>query len=146
MPVNIQFAKEVIIDPDSGDTTSMREYRAKVEKRKGRSLHKEEWSDITSGLNTTLIEVSGRTNPKIISKRLNLHPGRHFQWSAQRWQNVANSGIFSRIWRASPIRMSDGSVQLQVVAQEAPPRNLEYGISKSLYTGQWVSSRIKASL
>lgn len=33
--------------------------------------------------------------------------------------------------------MSDGTVQLQVLAQEAPPRNLEYGITKSLYTGHW---------
>lgn len=137
MPVDIQFAKEVIVDPDSGGTTTMKEYRAKMEKYKGRSLNKDEWTKITSGLNTTLVEVTGRTNPKVISKRLNLHPGQHFQWSAQRWRNVANSGIFSKIWRAAPIRMSDGSVQLQVIAQESPPRNLEYGVSRSMYTGQW---------
>jgi outer membrane protein assembly factor BamA len=33
--------------------------------------------------------------------------------------------------------MRDGSIQLHIIAQEAPPRNLEYGVSRSLYTGSW---------
>jgi outer membrane protein assembly factor BamA len=33
--------------------------------------------------------------------------------------------------------MSDGTVQLQVFVKEPPPRHLEYGLGKSLYTGGW---------
>jgi len=33
--------------------------------------------------------------------------------------------------------MNDGTAQLQVICQEPQPRNLEYGISKSLYTGSF---------
>ena len=33
--------------------------------------------------------------------------------------------------------MRDGSVQLHIIAEEAAPRNLEYGVSRSLYTGSW---------
>jgi hypothetical protein len=102
-------------------------------------LRAEEWDKIKSALNTTLVEAKGRTNPRTLSKRLGLEHGGHFKWDGQLWQNIAQSGIFARVWRASPVQMSDGSVQVQVVAQESPPRNLEYGIQKSLYTGNWVS-------
>lgn len=138
MPVDIRFAKEVPIDPESGQTTTLRRYKEKLERRKARALTRDEWLSIKNGLNTTLIEAEGRTNPNKISKRLDMHPGDHFRWNSQRWLNIAQSGIFSKIWRASPVQMSDGTVQLQVLAQEAPPRNLEYGITKSLYTGHWV--------
>lgn len=138
MPVDIRFAKEVPIDPENGQTTTLRRYKEKLERRKSRPLSRDEWIKIKSGLNTTLITTEGRTNPNKISKRLDLHPGDHFRWNSQRWQNIAQSGIFSKIWRASPVQMNDGTVQLQVLAEEAPPRNLEYGITKSLYTGHWV--------
>jgi len=144
VPVSIQFAKEVLIDPDSDDegdeetsTTTMRKYRQKLERRKGRPLRLDEWQSIASTLNTTLIPTSGRTRPSVLSSRLRLHPQQHFQWNANRWRNIASSGIFSKIWRATPLQMDDGTVQLQIVAQESPPRNLEYGITKSLYTGHW---------
>lgn len=65
------------------------------------------------------------------------HQGENFCWNQQRWDHIRSSGIFSRVLRASPERMRDGSVQLHIVAQEAPPRNLEYGVSRSLYTGSW---------
>lgn len=138
MPVDIRFAKEVPIDPESGQTTTLRRYKEKLERRKARALTRDEWLSVKNSLNTTLIEAEGRTNPNKISKRLDMHPGDHFRWNSQRWLNIAQSGIFSKIWRASPVQMSDGTVQLQVLAQEAPPRNLEYGITKSLYTGHWV--------
>jgi len=139
MPVDIRFAKEVPIDPETGQTTTLRRYREKLERRKARALTRDEWMSVKNSLNTTLIEAEGRTNPNKISKRLDMYPGDHFRWNSQRWLNIAQSGIFSKIWRASPVQMSDGTVQLQVLAQEAPPRNLEYGITKSLYTGHWVS-------
>lgn len=35
------------------------------------------------------------------------------------------------------MRTPDGSVQLRIVATEAPARNLEYGVTKSLYNNIW---------
>jgi outer membrane protein assembly factor BamA len=136
-PVAITFAKEVPIDPETGETTTRRKLREKIERRKGRPLRGDEWNKISNNLNTTLIEANGRTNARTLSKRLGLRPGKHFCWKGERWQRIAQSGIFSKIWQANPVRMGDGTVQLQVLAQEAAPRNLEYGISKSLYTGHW---------
>jgi hypothetical protein len=140
LPVKIKFAKLVPIDPDTGGNTSMRKYKAKLERSKGRVLKADEWLDIKGQLNSTLIEAKGRTNPKIISKRLGLVAGQHFKWDGMRWENIAQSGIFARVFKIGPVKMSDGSVQVQVLAQESAPRNLEYGIQKSLYTGHWVSS------
>jgi len=142
-PLDIRFAKEVLIDPESGKTTTRRKYREKLERRKGRTLRQQEWVAITSNLNTTLVEAKGRTNPHTLSNRMGLQPGRHFQWDGSRWQRIAQSGIFEKIWRANPVQMDDGTVQMQVLCQESPPRNLEYGVSKSLYTGHWVSSNLK---
>lgn len=137
-PMDIQFAKVVPIDPMTGEVSSMRTIKRKFEtKRGGRKLNVEEWTKVKESLNSTLIEAKGRTNPNTISKRLGLIPGKHFKWDSAKWSTIANSGIFTRIFRASPVRLQDGSVQLQVVAQESPPRNLEYGIQKSLYTGNW---------
>jgi hypothetical protein len=139
VPLDIKFAKEMLIDPDTGETLTRRKYREKLERVKGRPLRREEWVSISDQLNTTLVESKGRTNARTISRRLGLEAGRHFCWNGDRWQRIAQSGIFSKIWRTSPVQMGDGTVQLQVLCQESPPRNLEYGISKSLYTGNWVS-------
>jgi hypothetical protein len=139
IPMDIRFAKEVPIDPETGETTTRRKYREKLERIKGRPLRNEEWIAVADRLNTTLIESKGRTSANTLSKRLGLKAGNHFCWDGDRWQSIARSGIFSKIWRASPVQMGDGTVQLQVLCQESPPRNLEYGISKSLYTGNWVS-------
>ena len=138
-PVDIKFAKEVPVDPETGETTTRRKLREKMERQKGRPLRREEWAAVASTLNTTLIEAKGRTNPHTLSKRMGLRPGRHFQWDGQKWRSIAQSGIFSKIYNANPAKMRDGSVQLQVLCEESPPRNLEYGLSKSLYTGHWVS-------
>ena len=142
LPVNIQFAKLVPIDPENGDLTTLRKLKTKLETKKRRALKPEEWNKIKSQLNMTLIEAKGRTNPKTISKRLELESGKHFRWNAQRWQTIAQSGIFAKVFRASPVKLNDDSVQLHIVAQESPPRNLEYGIQKSLYTGNWVNMNV----
>lgn len=136
-PMDIRFAKEVPIDPDTGETTTRKKYREKLERIKGRPLRSEEWIAVVDKLNTTLIESKGRTSASTLSKRLGLKAGHHFCWDGDRWQSIARSGIFTKIWRTSPVQMGDGTVQLQVLCQESPPRNLEYGISKSLYTGNW---------
>lgn len=141
MPLDIRFAKMMLIDPESGQATSKRKYREKVERRRGRPLKQEEWTAIARNLNSTLVEAKGLTNPHTISKRMGMYPGRHFKWDGSRWTKIAQSGIFAKIWRAGPVQMADGTVQMQVLAQESPPRNLEYGVSKSLYTGHLVSAK-----
>ena len=140
IPLTLTFAKQVPLDPETGEHTTLTQYRSKLERRRGMTnpLPPEEWNDIVASLNTTLVEAKGRTKQSIISKRLGLHPGTSFQWNTPQWQRIASStNIFTNIWSAAPTRMDDGTVQVQVVAQEAPPRNLEYGVSKSLYTGKW---------
>ena len=139
IPMAIKFTKEMFVDPETGEPVARRRYREKVEKQKGRALRNEEWVAIAREMNSTLIETDGRANPKKIGQRLGLLPGNHFQWDGNLWKTVAQSGIFAKVFAASPVRMNDGTVQLQVLCQEAPPRNLEYGVSKSLYTGHWVS-------
>lgn len=103
-PVAITFAKEVPIDPETGETTTRRKLREKIERRKGRPLRGDEWNKISNNLNTTLIEANGRTNARTLSKRLGLRPGKHFCWKGERWQRIAQSGIFSKIWQANPVR------------------------------------------
>lgn len=142
LPLDIRFAKMVPIDPETGETTTMRKYKQKLEGKRGRAFKAEEWTKIKSSLNSTLVEAKGRTNPRTLSKRLGLKSGDHFRWDGRLWQNIANSGIFTKIWRANPVRLEDGSVQVQVLAEESPSKNLEYGIQKSLYTGNWVSKYI----
>lgn len=114
LPVAIRFAKLVPIDPESGQTTTMRKYKAKLETKRGRAFRKEEWEKIKSQLNTTIIEARGRTNPRIISKHLGLHAGQHFKWDGYLWQNIVQSGIFAKVFKANPVQLSDGSVQVQV--------------------------------
>ena len=134
-PVNIIFCKEMAIDPDTGELMSMRQYKDRYAvKQKFGAIRK---SDAKMQVNTTLIETEGRTKPSRIANALGLRPNRPFQWKPQRWQNIVQSGIFARVVRATPQPMSDGTVQLHIVAQEAPTRHLEYGLGKSLYTGSW---------
>jgi len=137
LPVGVKFAKEVPIDPETGEHTTLRKYRAKLEKIKGREIKNEDWVQIQNSLNRTLVETNGRTNPRTLSKRLDMRAGKHFRWNGDLWQNIMDSGIFSRVFKAGPVLMSDGTVQVQILAQEPPPRNLEYGVQKSLYTGNW---------
>lgn len=132
-PVGITFCKEMVVDDESGQLLTFRQYREKHSSRRTFGFDKIKRDD----LNTTLVTASGRTNPDVIAKALQLLPGRPFRWEPRRWQQVARSGIFSRVVRASPERLRDGSVQLQILCQEAAPRHLEYGLTKSLYTGSW---------
>lgn len=131
-PVGIIFLREMVVD-DDGSVLTYRQYKRKHEERKTFGHDKID----KSNLNMTYVQTTGRTDSSKISKALKLRKGRPFQWDGNRWHNVASSGIFSRVIRASPERTKDGTVQLQILATEPPPRNLEYGISRSLYTGSW---------
>jgi outer membrane protein assembly factor BamA len=147
LPVEIVFCKEMVIDDETGELMTFRQYREKKVKevegsrsnfRRGlvSGLTLDKQLD-RKNLNTTFVQAKGRTKPSKVAKALRLVPGRPFQWYPDRWKKVAGSGIFSTILRASPERASDGSVCLQVYAIEPPARHLEYGIGKSLYTDSW---------
>jgi hypothetical protein len=136
-PVDIVFCKEMVVDNESGDLMTIRQYKDRMAVKKsfgGRRSHQQ--LDRAS-LNTTMLETGGRTKASRIAKAMGLRSGRPFQWKPQRWQHIVQSGIFARIVRATPQPLPDGTVQLQIVAQEAPTRHLEYGLGKSLYTGLW---------
>jgi hypothetical protein len=134
-PVGIVFCKEMVVDQETGDLLSFRAYKERHMARRTRGFNK---NVSKKDLNTTFVTVEkGRTRPKCIANALGLEPGQHFCWDGPRWQKVANSGIFSRIINATPRGLPDGTIQLQILASEAPSRHLEYGLSRSLYTGEW---------
>lgn len=132
IPVEITVCKEMIID-ENGDLVTFRQY---LEQQKNKRSFRHGRIE-KKNLNTTFVEASGRTSPSKVARAMNLRPGGAFQWNSARWDKVATSGIFSDILRVTPRRLNDGSVQLQVYATEPPPRHLEYGLGKSLYTGSW---------
>jgi outer membrane protein assembly factor BamA len=132
-PVEITICKEMIVDEDTGELLTYRQFREKHAARKSFRYDRIDKSD----LNTTFVPTQGRTSPAKIAKAMNLVPGKPFQWDNSRWQRISSSGIFSKILTAGPGRTKDGNVCLQVYATEPPPRHLEYGLGKSLYTGTW---------
>lgn len=132
-PVGITICKEMIVDDDTGELLTYRQYREKQAARKSFRHDRIEKSE----LNTTFVPTQGRTSADKIAKAMNLQPGAPFKWDNSRWQRISSSGIFSKILNAGPGRTKDGNVCLQVYATEPPPRHLEYGVGKSLYTGTW---------
>jgi hypothetical protein len=133
VPISIVSCKEMVVDKESGELLTFRQYREKHAKRKSFRHDRIEKKD----LNTTFVETRGRTKASRIAKALHLKPGRPFRWHSDRWQKIANSGIFLQILRSTPVRLPDGTVRLQIFVTEPAPRHLEYGLGKSLYTGTW---------
>jgi len=131
-PVEIVAVKEMIVTED-GDLLTFRQY---VDRQANKRAFRHDRIE-KSNLNTTYVESIVRTNPRKLAKALKLVPGKPFQWNGGRWKTISSCGIFSKVIRVSPRRLNDGSVQLQVIATEPPPRHLEYGLGKSLYTGTW---------
>ena len=131
VPVGITFCKEMVVDPYDGTLLTPRQYRDKHETRQSFGFDKMD-------VNRTLVPTEpGKTKPRRIAQVLGLQPGEPFRWQPDRWARVSSSGLFRQIVRATPETMRDGSVQLHIVATEAPARHLEYGLGKSLYTGSW---------
>ena len=133
-PVDIVCVKEVAVDDKTGETMPIGAYRKKLAKEGGRL------ADQRQSFNTTLVETKAKTRPAALAGTLDLRPGEPFIWDRTKWdymESSSNSRLFSRVWSVSPTRTPDGTVQLRVVASEAPARNLEYGISRSLYNGRW---------
>jgi hypothetical protein len=88
-------------------------------------------------LNTTFVATGGRVKSHVIAAALGLRPGSHFRWDSGQWQRIVRSPLFAKILQATPAQLPDGTVQLQMIVQEAPLRHLEYGVGKSLYTDSW---------
>lgn len=131
-PVEIIVCKEMVVD-ETGDLMTFRQYLEQQKSKRSFRNDRIEKKD----LNTTFVESRGRTKSSKVARAMNLRPGDHFQWNGARWNKIVTSGIFSKVLRVSPRRLKDGTVQLQVLATEPPPRHLEYGLGKSLYTGSW---------
>eukprot|EP00815_Leptocylindrus_aporus_P009194 CAMPEP_0116057496 /NCGR_PEP_ID=MMETSP0322-20121206/4641_1 /TAXON_ID=163516 /ORGANISM="Leptocylindrus danicus var. apora, Strain B651" /LENGTH=630 /DNA_ID=CAMNT_0003541509 /DNA_START=35 /DNA_END=1927 /DNA_ORIENTATION=+ len=137
-PVAIGFAKEVVIvdDDDEGQkTVTYKQFRKMEAAEIGSSRVRKPVP--RSDLNTTYVQTEGRTKAKPIARTLDLYPGEPFRWQQARWKRILGAGLFSNILKCTPARTNDGKVQLQVIAAERPPRNLEYGVTKSFYTGSW---------
>jgi hypothetical protein len=137
-PVDIVVMKEMIVT-QQGELLTMRQYRDQQQQQHQQWRSRTALHNNNQNLNTTFVPTNqtGRTRPGRIATALQLQPGQPFCWNAPRWQRVANSGVFRKILRATPAPLEDGTVQLQIMAIEAPPRHLEYGVGKSLYTGSW---------
>ncbi|KAG7353363.1 hypothetical protein IV203_002718 [Nitzschia inconspicua] len=146
-PVDIVFCKEMVVDYDSGELMTFRQYREKKVKElqssresgtsRNRGFQRLDRQMEKKDLNTTLVATSGRTKASKIASALKLQPGQPFQWHENRWKKIATSGIFSKILRAGPERTNDGGVCLQVFVMEPPARHLEYGVGKSIWTNSW---------
>ena len=144
LPVDIVFCKEMIIDDDTGELMTFKKYREKKQKELddksgglGRFQRLQEVKIDRKDLNTTFVTTTGRTKATKIAQAMNLNPGQPFQYFDDRWNKIASSGIFSKVLKKSPESASDGGVCLQVFATEPPPRHLEYGIGKSVWTNSW---------
>ena len=88
--------------------------------------------------NSTLVPTKAKVRPKVLAEALNLHAGEPFRWDRDRWDGIdRRSGLFSRVWSVSPQKSPDGTVQLRIIATEAPARSIDYGITKSLYNDVW---------
>jgi hypothetical protein len=147
MPVNIVVCREMVIDEETGEAISLRQFRKRRLEEQKMAVPSQRpgpppggsaaTSSAAENFNTTLVPTRGRTRATRVAKALGLHPGQPFQWSDERWRKIASSGVFSKILRASPERTTDGGVCLQVYAMEPPARHLEYGIGKSIWTNSW---------
>eukprot|EP00536_Pseudo-nitzschia_multiseries_P003157 jgi/Psemu1/295119/fgenesh1_pm.47_\ len=144
LPVDIVVVKEMVIDDETGELITFKQYRSKklseLEKKPGGFGAFGRMPNLNidrKDLNTTLVPTTGRTDAKKIAQAMKLRPGTPFKWMDTRWSKITSSGVFSKILKASPQPTTDGGVCLQVYAMEPPPRHLEYGIGKSIWTNSW---------
>jgi hypothetical protein len=143
VPINITYYKEMIIDPDTGDVTTYRQYKDKHVRRKSFGLQEK---INKSNLNVTYVPAltAGHVRPSKIAKALHMEPGQPFQWDPTKWEIVQKSGLFSKVLQITPRAVvgvantpNENAVQLQIVATEAPTKHLEYGVGKNLYNNGW---------
>jgi hypothetical protein len=133
VPLGISFYKEMVVDPESGELLTYRQYKERHQQRRTLGNEKIE----KAALNTTFVPTKGWTKPSRLAAAMGMSPGQPFQWDHARWHKIVTSGLFGRILQAAPQPMGDGTWQMHIVATEAPSRHLEYGVGKSLYSGGW---------
>lgn len=137
-PVDIVFCRQLVVDEDTGELLTLRQYKRKELSRGGRAAAKAKQKQSLAQIpNTTLVEVTGRTRPAKIASALHLHPGKPFRWDERRWNAVSSSGIFSSILNVAPQLLEDGTVQLRLVVLEEKGAHVQYGLGRSGYTGSW---------
>ena len=138
-PIHLQFVKAMIQHPNNpSQLISYRQYHKEHKMNAKYSAAASQPSLVPlKDCNVTYVPIStGTTNPSKLAKALNLQPRKSFCWDGSLFQKTSRR-FFNQILQASPRRMNDGSVQLYLVGEELPFRNLEYGLSNNLYTGQW---------
>lgn len=72
IPVGITFAKELVVDPESNEPMTYREYRQYHHRRKTNKHNILQRND----MNTTIVETTGRTRPYVLAHALRLQPGK----------------------------------------------------------------------
>jgi hypothetical protein len=158
-PVDIMFVKEMVVvnneeenENGGGEGSSqpqlmtLRQYRDMYRKNPRRGRRALLSRGLSGGpddeirkqdLNTTFVTTAGRVKSHVIAAAMGLRPGSHFRWDSGQWQRIVQSPLFAKVLQAKPAQLQDGTVQLQMIVQEAPLRHLEYGVGKSLYTNSW---------
>lgn len=128
VPVDIVFVKELVHDTDSDALLSVKDYQNPVKSDR----------PMRTSMNISLAPTkAGRINPRSIAAAIGLKPLEHFRWDPTRWKQIAGSPIFSSIFGASAVKLPNERVQLRMIVKERPLRNMEYGVSRSTYTGKW---------
>ena len=76
IPVGITFAKELVVDPETNQPMTYREYRQYHHRRKTNKHSILQRKD----MNTTIVETTGRTRPFVLAKALRLQPGKDIRY------------------------------------------------------------------
>ncbi len=149
VPIHITWYKEMIIDPDTGNVTTYRQYRDQHVRR--RTFGWQDQLRDRRNLNVTYVPTgtSGHVRPSKIAQALRMIPGQPFQWDPVKWELVQQSGLFRKVLQITPRAVAgddpssssgnrdNHAVQLHIVATEAPTKHLEYGVGKNLYHSGW---------
>ncbi|GMH81329.1 hypothetical protein TL16_g08896 [Triparma laevis f. inornata] len=129
-PLIIQGMKEVI-DLGLNKTQSIKSYKKELLKKNQKIP-----DNLMAGLNTTYVPVKCKTKANTILKGMNLKPGETFKWDNNIWRQLENNINFEHI-KAKISSSNSEEVRIDVTVVEKPSRNLEYGVNKNLYSGEW---------
>lgn len=128
-----------VIDLGLNKTQSIKSYKKELLKKNQKIP-----DNLMAGLNTTYVPVKCRTKAKTILKGMNLKPGETFKWDNNIWRQLENNINFEHI-KAKISSSNSEEARIDVVVVEKPSRNLEYGVNKNLYSGEWEVSFITVS-
>ena len=123
--MKVKHLKEVVV-LDGNKTMSVVKYKRSL---KGSEPRRED-------LETRFEEGEGKVKGKTIEKYMGMCEGEVFKWDEEVWRRIEGNGCFEHL-KARVRDEGGGEVGVEVVAVERPRRNLEYGVTKSLYTGEW---------